>query len=102
MPQIPEGYADCWTPIESNPEIFTKLAQSIGLSKSLVFEDIWGLDSDSIAMLSRPVLAVVLVFPTGENYEQHVAARKTDEDSTADDNVIWFKQTIHNACGLYG
>ena len=102
MAQIPEGYADCWTPIESNPEVFTELAQSIGLSKSLAFEDIWGLDSDSIALLSRPVLAVVLVFPTDENYERNVAARKTDERSDNDDNVIWFKQTIHNACGLYG
>ena len=102
MARIPEGYVDCWTPIESNPEVFTKLAQSIGLSESLAFEDIWGLDPDSIAMLSRPVHAVVLVFPTDEGYEQNVAARKTDERSPADDNVIWFKQTIHNACGLYG
>ena len=102
MDRIPEGYADCWIPIESNPEIFTKLAQDIGLSKSLAFEDIWGLDPDSIALLSRPVLAIVLVFPTGENYERNVAARNIEERSTADDNVIWFKQTIHNACGLYG
>lgn len=82
--------------------MFTKLAQSIGLSESLAFEDIWGLDSDSIALLSRPVLAVVLVFPTDQSYEQNVAASNIDERSTTDDNVIWFKQTIHNACGLYG
>ncbi|KAL8784587.1 MAG: hypothetical protein Q9195_008988 [Heterodermia aff. obscurata] len=88
MNRIPEGYADCWTPIESNPEIFTELAQNIGLSKSLVFEDIWGLDPDSIALLSRPVLAVVLVFPTGEKYEQNVAAGNIEKPSTTDDNVI--------------
>ena len=102
MSLVPEGYTDCWTPIESNPEIFTELAHGIGLSKSLAFRDIWALDSDSIAFLQRPVHALVLVYPTDNNYEQNRLAREADQGSVADQEVTWFKQTIYNACGLYG
>ena len=97
-----EGNRECWTPIESNPEVFTQLAQNLGLAKSLTFQDIWTLDADSTSFLLRPVHALVLVFPTDDEYEQNKIARE-DHLATSDSNhVIWFKQTIYNACGLYG
>ena len=102
MSQIPEGYTECWTPIESNPEIFTKLAQNIGLSDDLAFHDVWSLDSDSIAFLSRPVYALVLVFPTDENYEKTRMTRETAQRCSTTEKIIWFEQAIYNACGLYG
>ena len=91
-----------FTPLESNPTVFTGLARDLGLSGSLQFEDVFGLDDDSLAMLPRPVHALVLVFPTDEQYEQR---RKEDAKiwtTEPSKDVVWFEQTIHNACGLYG
>lgn len=102
MSRVPEGYTDCWTPIESNPEIFTELAWNLGMSKSLKFLDIWALDPDSVAILPRPVHALVLVFPTDGSYEQNRMAREVYHRWTSAGKVIWFSQTIYNACGLYG
>ena len=97
-----EGYTDCWTPIESNPELFTELAHNLGLAKSLTFQDVWTLDAESTAFLLRPVFALVLVFPTDDNYEQNRMARGDHSATSNGNHVIWFKQTIYNACGLYG
>jgi ubiquitin carboxyl-terminal hydrolase L3 len=92
-------------PLESNPDVFTQLICKLG-ADSLEFVDVYSLDEpDLLAMIPRPVLALVLVFPTSEAY----AKFKTDEDSAREayagsgeeEDVIWFKQTIHNACGLY-
>ena len=94
--------AQSWPPIESNPKIFTSLAQSIGLSPSLAFQDVWALDTDTIALLPRPVYALVLVFPTDEKYEETRSAREASKSLMADDEIHWFEQTIDNACGLYG
>ena len=90
-----------FTPLESNPEVFTGLARSLGLS-SLEFVDVFGLDPTSLALLPRPVHALVLGFPTDDQYEQtRLRGCESERSGTADD-VVWFKQTIHNACGLYG
>ena len=97
-----EGYIDCWTPIESNPVLFTELARNLGLSNSLAFQDIWTLDPDSMSFLPRPVHALVLVFPTDDDYEQNRMAREEEIVTSDGNDIIWFKQTIYNACGLYG
>ena len=99
------GYTESWTPIESNPQLFTSLAQNLGLAPSLVFQDIWTLDADSTSFLPRPVHALILVFPTDEIYEQSRLARGDHSVDAGDgdgDGVVWFRQTIYNACGLYG
>ena len=95
------GYTESWIPIESNPQLFTSLAQNLGLSPSLAFQDIWTLDADSTSFLTRPVYALVLVFPTDEDYEGRRLARG-DGSVDAGDGVVWFRQMIYNACGLYG
>ena len=89
-------------PLESNPSVFTDLGRSLGLPLVLGFDDIFGLDLDSVAVLPRPVYALLLVFPTDDAYEQN---RLDNEKLTApdpDEGVAWFRQTINNACGLYG
>ena len=58
-----------------------------------------------LASITRPVLALILVSSTSGDYEGKLAAReaarsKNDRREDGDD-MIWFKQTIHNACGLY-
>lgn len=52
-----------------------------------------------------PCFGLVLVFSTLGDYEQKLAAREAvrskNDGREEGDDVIWFKQTIHNACGLY-
>lgn len=86
-------------PLESNPEVFTELAYTIGLSPVLQFHDVYSLtDPDLLAFLPRPAFALILLFPISEGYE---ADRKSALSSSSSKNIQWFKQTIRNGCGLY-
>jgi len=99
-------YTKHFIPLESNPDVFTELAHKLGLSTSLVFEDVLSLDDpELLGFLPRPAFALILVFPTTDDYEKRVQ----DEDAKLEEfrtsggagDVIFFKQTINNACGLY-
>lgn len=95
-----------YIPLESDPEVFTQLLHNLG-APSLEFHDVFSIDDpDLMAIIPRPVLALLLVFPTSETYEKQKsaeeAARSAYEGFGPDEDVIWFKQTIHNACGFYG
>ena len=106
----PRTYTKTFLPLESNPEVFTSLAHDLGLSSSLKFIEVYDLDKEP----SEEVLAYVLAFPTCEGYDDEVEARDetehgkkekdpTDkvESSNDETNMLWLRQTIHNACGLY-
>ena len=85
----------------------TSLVQKLGLSSSLAFHDVYSLDDPSLlAFVPRPVHALLLVFPVSKTYE---AARIAEDRSLpdysgsgADEEVLWFRQTIGNACGMMG
>jgi ubiquitin carboxyl-terminal hydrolase L3 len=95
-------------PLESNPVLFTELIHRLGVSEALSFHDVLSLEDDELlALIPRPALAFVLVFPAAE--PQHTNRVKDEEQMRADyeqsgdaEVVVWYKQTIHNACGLYG
>lgn len=99
-------------PLESNPEVFTRLIKTLGV-QSLEFVDVYSLDEpDLLAMVPRPVLALILVFPTTndsylttDSYWRHRAQGDADREaysgSGEDEDVVWYRQTIRNACGLY-
>ncbi len=97
------SYRKHYIPIESNPDIFTQLIHKLGVSTTLVFQDVLTIDRPQL--LPHPAFALILVFPTSDAYE----TQKAKEESTSQDyegsgegeDVIWFKQTINNACGLY-
>lgn len=101
------SYKKHFLPLESNPELFTELIHRLGFSSAFGFHDVLSIDDpELLAFLPRPVLALVLVFPTTATYEKHL---KDEEDMMEDyaksgpqEDVIWYKQTINNACGLYG
>ncbi|KAG8856217.1 ubiquitinyl hydrolase 1 [Tulasnella sp. 330] len=106
---VPTGnsriYRKHFIPLESNPSVFTELIDRLGID--LAFADIYSLDEpDLLAMVPRPALGLVLVFPTPSQYEQIKAAEEAKSAEYAghgeEEDVVWFKQTIHNACGLYG
>jgi ubiquitin carboxyl-terminal hydrolase L3 len=92
-------------PLESNPEVFTELIHKLGLPDSLCFQDVLSLDdAELLAFIPRPAYALVLVFPTKDGFEKKVDEEKTklkDCEVPEPNDVVFFKQTINNACGLY-
>jgi ubiquitin carboxyl-terminal hydrolase L3 len=92
-------------PLESNPEVFTELIHKLGLPASLCFQDVLSLDdAELLAFLPRPAYATILVFPTKDGYEKGIDEEKDklgDHGGPKSDDMVFFKQTINNACGLY-
>lgn len=85
----------------------TSLVHKLGLSSGLQWHDVFSLDDPSLlAFVPRPAHALLLVFPVSKAYE---ASREAEDSSISDytgsgpeEEVLWFKQTIGNACGLMG
>jgi ubiquitin carboxyl-terminal hydrolase L3 len=95
-------------PLENNPEVFTSLVQDLGLSSDLGFHDVYSLDEpELLALIPRPVYALIFITPPA----MYDAVRRADgtrslkeglsyDKSGDDETVMWFPQTIGNACGL--
>ncbi|KAF2161395.1 hypothetical protein M409DRAFT_35027, partial [Zasmidium cellare ATCC 36951] len=89
-------------PLESSPNVFTKLIHELSGSRDLHVEDVLTLEA---SMLPPATLAMILVLPTSEAYE----SRKKEEDAALEEyqgspgtgGLTWLKQTINNACGFY-
>lgn len=85
----------------------SSLVHKLGLSPQMSWHDVYSLDDPSLlAFIPRPAHALLLVFPTSPSYEK---ARYEEDKSLPDyggrgpeEEVLWFKQTIGNACGLMG
>ena len=85
----------------------TSLVHQLGLSPTLAFHDVYSLDDPSLlAFVPRPAHALLLVFPVSKTYEtQRVAEDSALSDysgSGTEEEVLWFRQTIGNACGMMG
>lgn len=83
------------------------LVHKLGLSPTLSFHDVFSIeDPDLLSFIPRPAAALLLVFPVSKSYEQ--LRMKEDKDKEEykgkgeGEPVIWYKQTIRNACGLIG
>ena len=101
-----QTYRKHFVPLESNPDVFTELIHGLGISSSLSFQDVLSLDDpELLGFLPRPVHALILVFPTTEQYERRVNVEDLEKkdylDAGAEDDIVFFRQTINNACGLY-
>jgi ubiquitin carboxyl-terminal hydrolase L3 len=85
----------------------TQLVHQLGLPTSLGYTDVFSIDEpDLLAFVPRPSHALLLVFPVSQTYE---ASRVAEDRSLSEytgsgpgEPVMWFKQTIRNACGLIG
>ncbi|KZL88335.1 ubiquitin carboxyl-terminal family 1 [Colletotrichum incanum] len=97
-------------PLENNPEVFTSLIHDLGISPSLGFFDVYSLDEPALLdLVPRPALALIFISPAPMYYQVRAAdgTRSATEDGVTydgagpDEPVIWFLQTIGNACGLY-
>ncbi len=85
----------------------TELLHNLGLSSALAVHDVYSLtDADMLAFVPRPALAVLLVFPVSASYQSARLAEDSLLPAYAgagpDEPVVWFRQTIRNACGLMG
>ena len=88
-----------FVPLESNPDLFTQLIHDIGVMPCLEFRDVYSIDEPSLlALLPRPVLALILVGPSRAG---DAKPREPEPTEAAGEDIVWFKQTIQNACGLY-
>lgn len=92
-----------WQPLEANPEVMSKYASSIGLSKDWAFTDVYSLEL--LDMVPQPCCAFILLFPITENYEKYCLEEKSrieQNPQQLSDKVYFMKQTIGNACGTIG
>lgn len=101
-----KNYRKHFIPLESNPDVFTELVHKLGISESLALQDVYSLhDTELLAFIPRPALALVLVFPTTDAYESRLAEEEAKvaayDGAGEDEDAVYFRQTIHNACGLY-
>jgi ubiquitin carboxyl-terminal hydrolase L3 len=85
----------------------TKLAHRLGLCRQLEFQDVLSVtDEDLLAMVPRPVHALLWLFPiTGSSeyaLEEEEDGMDQYEAAGSTEPVLWFHQTIGNACGLIG
>lgn len=85
----------------------TSLIHELGMSASVAFHDVYSLDEESLlAFVPRPAYALLLVFPVNAAYEANRVAEDSGvaayAGSGAGEEVLWYKQTIANACGLIG
>ncbi|KAA8649954.1 hypothetical protein EYZ11_000997 [Aspergillus tanneri] len=96
-----------FVPLENNPEVMSHLIHQLGLPPSIGFTDVYSIDEpDLLAFVPRPSYALLLVFPVSSTYEASRVSEDTHRSeyasSGASEPVMWFKQTIRNACGLIG
>ncbi|EQL32388.1 hypothetical protein BDFG_05402 [Blastomyces dermatitidis ATCC 26199] len=94
------NYKKHYIPLESDPEIFTGLMHDLGMSSSLKFVDVCLLEDEELGLVQRPVLALILILPSCPAYNQCMIEGQTIANRT-EEGVVWLKQTINNACGLY-
>ncbi|KAH7070751.1 ubiquitin carboxyl-terminal hydrolase-like protein isozyme L3 [Paraphoma chrysanthemicola] len=92
---------------ENNPNVMNKLAAKLGLSSELQFYDVYSLDGpETFTHIPRPALALLVIIPMtpawGANRKAEDANKEPYTGSGADEPVIWFKQTIGDACGSIG
>ncbi|XP_022905843.1 ubiquitin carboxyl-terminal hydrolase isozyme L3 [Onthophagus taurus] len=91
-----------WFPLESNPDVMNKFMQKLGVPDKWNIVDVYGLESEALAWVPKPVLAVILLFPYSEkhhNYatEQNERLKVSGQDVSP--NVYFLKQVVSNACG---
>jgi len=87
-----------WPAIESNPDVLNKFGTDIGLDQNFwVFQDVFGLDPELLALIPQPLLAILLLFPSKKKIKQ------VDESLRGDgkQEIFFLRQVdeLDDACG---
>lgn len=88
-----------FTALESNPEMFTSFARSLGVQAPARFVDVWSFDEDTLACFPQPIVAVCVLYPSGLDAKRRDVSRVEHGDGS---NCLYIKQRLHevgNACG---
>lgn len=89
-------------PLESNPDVMTKFIHQLGVSSKWTLVDVYGLDPDILAVVPKPTLALILLYPHSEKaqaYTSELVARIKDEGQELSSNLFHMEQYVSNACG---
>ena len=83
------------------------LAQRFGVTKELSFYDVYSLyDPDMLAMVPRPVFALLTTIPMTEAWKQDRDAEDGGlewyKGAGPEEPAFWLRQTIIHGCGLIG
>ena len=86
-------------PLESDPDVFTNFARSLGLNSTYSFIDIYSISDETLlSFVQRPVVAIVLLMPVSSIKGAVSVPAKPERHS---EKPIWLQQKFSNACGLY-
>ncbi|KAK9727689.1 Ubiquitin carboxyl-terminal hydrolase, family 1 [Popillia japonica] len=91
-----------WFPLESNPDVMNKFLQKLGVSEKWNIVDVYGLESDALAWVPKPVLSVILLFPCSDSYYNHSTQQCNEikeKGQVIASDVFFLKQVVSNACG---
>ncbi|CAG8528094.1 5203_t:CDS:2 [Acaulospora morrowiae] len=90
-----------WLPLESNPDVMNEYVHKLGMHNTWAYTDIWSLEPEILQFVPQPVKAVMILFPITDSHEKHSEeeAKRIQEVSP---DVVFYKQTISNACGTIG
>ncbi|XP_050347606.1 ubiquitin carboxyl-terminal hydrolase isozyme L3-like [Nymphalis io] len=89
-------------PLESNPEVMNKFLQKLGVPNKWGMVDVMSLEPEMLSWVPKPVIAVTLLFPVSDAYEQHKQKEENDilsKGQEVSSNLFYMKQNISNACG---
>ncbi|CAH1285903.1 unnamed protein product [Diabrotica balteata] len=89
-------------PLESNPDVMNKFMHVLGVPEKFKVVDVYGLDTDALAWVPRPVIAIILLFPCSEKFYAHAQKEKEEYLNKAPEispNIWYMKQKVSNACG---
>ncbi|XP_034947387.1 ubiquitin carboxyl-terminal hydrolase [Chelonus insularis] len=89
-------------PLESNPDVMTKFIHQLGVPLKWSIIDVYSLDPEVLAMVPKPVLALILLYPESEKvheYNAELEAKIKAEGKEPPSNVFHMQQCVSNACG---
>lgn len=104
---VPPSGSKMFIPLENNPDVFTSLIHDLGVSQELGFYDVYSVDAEALSLMPRPALALIFISPPpmyhavrAEDGIPELTGEPTYDNSGREEPVMWFRQTISNACGL--
>ncbi|GLG92819.1 hypothetical protein R5R35_007471 [Gryllus longicercus] len=86
-----------WLPLESNPDVMNKYLYNLGVPDKYQMVDVYGLDNELLGAIPRPVLAVMLLFPSRKTQDQPEIDEAGDKEVS--ESLFYIKQIVNNACG---
>jgi hypothetical protein len=96
-----EDHSDqaAWQTLESNPDVLTAYAVSLGLSRAWHFVDVLSCAPEMRSFVPRSAVAFLVVVPLSDVKRSEALLASIDAD---DDRVVFVKQQVANACGTIG